>query len=87
MKRIEASATTSERRDERIDKVIGKYWSVLYNGDSPFFLTSTGTRPTVEQTSHYGVVRIVRRNKSRRSCGAAGASSRCATRWRTNDRY
>lgn len=37
MKRIEASALTSERRDERLDEVIGKYWSVLYNGDSPFF--------------------------------------------------
>ncbi len=37
MKRIQVSAPTSERRDERIDEVIGKYWSVLYTGDSPFF--------------------------------------------------
>jgi hypothetical protein len=38
VKRIDAWAGTSERRDERIDAVIEKYWDVLHIGsDEPYF--------------------------------------------------
>ena len=37
VKRIEASAPTSERRDERIDGVIEKNWEVITDGSDQLY--------------------------------------------------
>ncbi len=57
MKRIEASAPTSERRDERIDGVIEKNWEVITDGSDQLYFScvkwaeTLGDQPDDDKTT------------------------------------